>query len=81
MVLTRMRFILYRKGSKEKKVGARARLHIIEDFVDIMYEIPKDDNIGMVTHRQRLCREKGWSAHYDARLCSDRREAFCNLKE
>lgn len=34
----------------EKKVGARALRAIIEEFMlDIMYEIPKDDNIGMVT--------------------------------
>ena len=34
----------------EKKTGARALLSIIEEFMlDIMYEIPKDDNIGRVT--------------------------------
>ena len=33
-----------------KKTGARALRAIIEDFMlDIMYEIPKDDNIGRVT--------------------------------
>ena len=33
----------------EKKTGARALRAIIEDFMlDIMYEIPKDDNIGSV---------------------------------
>ena len=33
-----------------KKTGARALRSIIEDFMlDIMYEIPKDDNIGRVT--------------------------------
>ncbi len=33
----------------EKKTGARALRAIIEDFMlDIMYEIPKDDNIGCV---------------------------------
>jgi ATP-dependent Clp protease ATP-binding subunit ClpX len=38
------------KLAKEKKVGARALRAIIEDFMlDIMYEIPKDDNIGTVT--------------------------------
>ena len=38
------------KEAKEKKVGARALRSIIEDFMlDIMYEIPKDDNIGRVT--------------------------------
>ena len=36
--------------AKEKKVGARALRAILEEFMlDIMYEIPKDDNIGMVT--------------------------------
>ena len=34
----------------EKKTGARALRAIIEDFMlDIMYEIPKDENIGRVT--------------------------------
>lgn len=34
----------------EKKTGARALRSIIEDYMlDIMYEIPKDNNIGMVT--------------------------------
>ena len=34
----------------EKDTGARALRAIIEDFMlDIMYEIPKDDNIGQVT--------------------------------
>ena len=37
------------KQAKEKKVGARALRAIIEEFMlDIMYEIPKDDNIGEV---------------------------------
>ncbi|MFV0465553.1 MAG: ATP-dependent Clp protease ATP-binding subunit ClpX [Lachnospiraceae bacterium] len=36
--------------AREKKVGARALRAIIEEFMlDIMYEIPKDDNIGQVT--------------------------------
>ena len=36
--------------AKEKKVGARALRAILEEFMlDIMYEIPKDDDIGMVT--------------------------------
>ena len=36
--------------AKEKKVGARALRAVIEEFMlDIMYEIPKDDNIGQVT--------------------------------
>ena len=34
----------------EKKTGARALRSILEDYMlDIMYEIPKDDNIGTVT--------------------------------
>ena len=34
----------------EKKTGARALRAIIEDFMlDIMYQIPRDDNIGIVT--------------------------------
>ncbi len=38
------------KKAREKDVGARALRAIIEEFMlDIMYEIPKDDNIGMVT--------------------------------
>ena len=38
------------KKAKEKKVGARALRAIIEEFMlDIMYEVPKDDNIGKVT--------------------------------
>ena len=37
------------KRAKEKEVGARALRAIIEEFMlDIMYEIPKDDNIGRV---------------------------------
>lgn len=37
------------KKAKEKKVGARALRSIIEEIMlDIMYEIPKDDNIGTV---------------------------------
>ncbi len=38
------------KRAKEKGVGARALRSIIEEvMLDIMYEIPKDDNIGRVT--------------------------------
>ena len=37
-------------GTMEKDTGARALRAIIEEFMlDIMYEIPKDDNIGEVT--------------------------------
>lgn len=38
------------RKAKKKDVGARALRAIIEEFMlDIMYEIPKDNNIGMVT--------------------------------
>lgn len=46
--------------AKEKKVGARALRAIIEDFMlDIMYEIPKDDNIGIVTITRDYIEKKG----------------------
>ena len=36
--------------AKERKLGARALRAIIEEFMlDIMYEVPKDDDIGTVT--------------------------------
>ena len=48
------------KRAKEKKVGARALRAIIEEFMlDIMYEIPKDDNIGMVTITEDYIEKKG----------------------
>ncbi len=48
------------KKAKEKKVGARALRAIIEDFMlDIMYEIPKDDNIGAVTITRDYIENKG----------------------
>ena len=38
------------KKAMERDTGARALRAIIEEFMlDIMYEIPKDDNIGEVT--------------------------------
>lgn len=38
------------KKAMERETGARALRAVIEDFMlDIMYEIPKDDNIGRVT--------------------------------
>ena len=38
------------KKAMKKDTGARALRSIIEEFMlDIMYEIPKDDNIGQVT--------------------------------
>jgi len=48
------------KRAKEKKVGARALRAIIEEFMlDIMYEIPKDDNIGMVTITKEYLEKTG----------------------
>ncbi len=48
------------KQAKEKKVGARALRAIIEEFMlDIMYEIPKDDNIGSVTITKDYIDKKG----------------------
>lgn len=44
----------------EKKTGARALRSIIEEFMlDIMYEIPKDDNIGRVTITGDYINKKG----------------------
>lgn len=46
--------------AREKKVGARALRAIIEEFMlDIMYEIPKDDNIGTVTITKDYIEKKG----------------------
>lgn len=43
-----------------KKTGARALRAIIEDFMlDIMFEIPKDDNIGKVTITRDYIEKKG----------------------
>ena len=44
----------------EKKTGARALRAIIEDFMlDIMYEIPKDENIGRVMITREYIENKG----------------------
>ena len=44
----------------ERKTGARALRAIIEEFMlDIMYEIPKDDNIGRVTITRDYIEKKG----------------------
>lgn len=44
----------------ERKTGARALRSIIEDFMlDIMYEIPKDKNIGRVTITRDYIEKKG----------------------
>ena len=48
------------RKAKKKDVGARALRAIIEEFMlDIMYEIPKDDNIGMVTITEDYIENKG----------------------
>ena len=48
------------KRAKEKKVGARALRAIIEEFMlDIMYEIPKDENIGSVTITKEYIEKTG----------------------
>ena len=44
----------------EKKLGARGLRSIIEEFMlDIMYEIPKDDNIGQVIITEDYIEKKG----------------------
>ncbi|HAB95032.1 MAG TPA: ATP-dependent Clp protease ATP-binding subunit ClpX, partial [Lachnospiraceae bacterium] len=44
----------------EKDTGARALRSIIEEFMlDIMYEIPKDENIGTVTITRAYVEGKG----------------------
>lgn len=48
------------KKAKENETGARALRAIIEEFMlDIMYEIPKDDNIGQVTITGDYIEKKG----------------------
>ncbi|MBR5636597.1 MAG: ATP-dependent Clp protease ATP-binding subunit ClpX, partial [Pseudobutyrivibrio sp.] len=44
----------------DKKLGARGLRSIIEEFMlDIMYEIPKDDNIGEVIITEDYIEKKG----------------------
>ncbi len=48
------------QGRPWKKTGARALRAIIEEYMlDIMYEIPKDDNIGKVTITREYIEHKG----------------------
>ncbi len=48
------------RKAKKKDVGARALRAIIEEFMlDIMYEIPKDDNIGRVIITEDYIENKG----------------------
>lgn len=56
--------------AKQKKVGARALRAVIEEFMlDIMYEIPKDDNIGIVTITKEYIEKKG-SPRIEMRGCA-----------
>ena len=53
----------------EKKTGARALRAIIEEFMlDIMYEIPKDENIGKVTITRDYIEHKG-GPYIEMRSC------------
>ena len=46
--------------AKEEKTGARALRAIIEEYMlDIMYEIPKDENIGEVTITEEYINKNG----------------------
>ena len=48
------------RRAKERKVGARALRSILEDYMlDIMYEIPKDDEIGGVTITEEYIEKTG----------------------
>ena len=48
------------KKAMEKELGARALRAIIEEFMlDIMYEVPKDENIGTVTITEDYIEGKG----------------------
>lgn len=48
------------REAKKRELGARALRAIIEDFMlDIMYEIPKDDNIGEVIITEDYITKKG----------------------
>jgi ATP-dependent Clp protease ATP-binding subunit ClpX len=48
------------KKALEKKTGARALRSIIEEYMlDIMYEIPKDDNIGKVVITKEYIEKSG----------------------
>ena len=50
LVFTDDALLAIAEKAQEKDTGARALRAIIEDIMlDIMYEIPKDDNIGRVT--------------------------------
>ncbi len=51
---------LIAEKAMEKKTGARGLRAILEEYMlDIMYEIPKDDNIGRVTITREYLEKKG----------------------
>ena len=48
------------KEAQKRELGARALRAIIEEFMlDIMYEVPKDDEIGTVTITEDYVEKKG----------------------
>ena len=48
------------KKALDKNTGARALRSILEEYMlDIMYEIPKDDNIGKVTITKEYIEKTG----------------------
>ncbi len=52
--------------SMEKHTGARALRAILEEYMlDIMYEIPKDDNIGEVTITREYIEGNGGTAELE----------------
>ena len=52
--------VVIAQKAQKNKVGARALRAILEEFMlDIMYEIPKDDNIGKVTITRDYVEGKG----------------------
>ncbi len=60
LVFTDDALLAIAKKAQEKETGARALRAIIEDIMlDIMYEIPKDDNIGRVTITREYLEENG----------------------
>ncbi len=60
LVFTDEALLSIAKKAQEKDTGARALRSIIEDIMlDIMYEIPKDDNIGRVTITEEYLEGKG----------------------
>ena len=60
LVFTEDALLSIAKKALEKETGARALRSIIEEIMlDVMYEIPKDDNIGRVTITSEYLDKKG----------------------